>query len=181
MPIIKAQSDVKQRIKEQKTKELLVCEEAQTRLAEILSDAPSLIKFAGTEWEIRALRMGTQYLIANDICQLAKQEHSNYDDALQGLAASIPAIARMVTMVLLNDKNKIFQNGDVNQGYSKLFKRTYDTVLWNASRTDMGNLLQECILLLDVSFFMEALGIFQSLQQEVTRKKRTRIKIPEQK
>ena len=181
MPLVKAKSDVKQRQKQQRDKELFVSDEAQYRLAEILSDAPSIIKFAGTEWEIRPLRMGTQYLIANEICKLHKLEHANYDDAIQGLEASIPATAKMITLVLLNDKNKIFQNGDQNQGYSRLFKKTYDTVLWNAERNEMGDPFGECVSLLDVSFFMEALVIFQSLQQEITRKKRTRIKIPGQK
>ena len=41
MPIIKSQSKVKQQLKEQKQKELLVSDEAQNRLAAILADAPS--------------------------------------------------------------------------------------------------------------------------------------------
>lgn len=177
MSLVKAKSDVKQRLNSQKERDLFVSDEAQNRLADILADAPSIVKFVGTEWEVRPLRMGTQYLIAHEICQLHRMEHDKYDDALLGLEASIPSIAKMITLVLLNDKNKIFQNGDHNQGFSRLFKRTYDTVLWNAERNEMGDLFKECILLLDVSFFMEALVIFQSLQQEITRKKRTRTKI----
>ena len=38
--------------------------EAQERLAEILNDSPRVISLNGSEWEIRALRMGTQWLIA---------------------------------------------------------------------------------------------------------------------
>ena len=37
---------------------------AQERLVEILTDNPRLISLNGSEWAIKALRMGTQYLIA---------------------------------------------------------------------------------------------------------------------
>ena len=58
MPIIKAKSDVKQRIKQQERELLQVSDEAQNRLAEILADGFTVEKCAGTEWEIRPLRMG---------------------------------------------------------------------------------------------------------------------------
>ena len=45
-----------------KKKEVLPSEvalDAQERLAEILSDSPRLVSLNGTEWEVKALRMGT--------------------------------------------------------------------------------------------------------------------------
>ena len=177
MAIIKSKSDVKQRIRQQEAEALKVSDEAQNRLAEILADQPTIIKFAGTEWEIYALRMGTQYLMAHEICELSRKEHATYEDALQGVENAIPTIVKVITLVLLNDKNKIFQNGDQKQGFSKLFKRTCDTVEWSASREDMANLFGECLSLIDVSFFMEALGMLQIFRASVTEKKRTRTKI----
>ena len=177
MAIIKSKSDVKQRIRQREAEALKVSDEAQNRLAEILADQPTIIKFAGTEWEIYALRMGTQYLMAHEICELSRKEHATYEDALQGVENAIPTIVKVITLVLLNDKNKIFQNGDQKQGFSKLFKRTCDTVEWSASREDMANLFGECLSLIDVSFFMEALGMLQIFRASVTEKKRTRTKI----
>ena len=181
MAIIKAKSDVKQRIKQEHERELFVGEEAQNRLAAILADSPTIEKLAGTEWEVRALRFGTQYLIVKEVSDIKALEKATYDNVLIELASTIPAVCRCVTFVLLNDKNKIYQNGDQNAGFSKLFKRTYDTVLWNANRDDLARLLLDCLQMVDDSFFMEALGMLQIFRARVTEKKRTRIKIAGQK
>ena len=176
MPIIKAKSDIKQRLKQQQQEELRVSDESQNRLAEILSDAPSIEKLAGTEWEMRPLRMGTEYLIVQEVCKIKKEEDASYGDVLKSLLMSMPALANVLTLALLNDKNKIYQNGDANQGYSKLFKKTYDTVMWNADKAEMGRIMLDCLTLIDVSFFMEALGMLQIFRASVTEKKRTRKK-----
>lgn len=177
MPLVKAKSDVKQRLKEQKNKDLFVSEEAQNRLAAIIADAPSIEKFAGTEWEMRPLRFGTQYLIVDEVRKIKEMESATYENAIIGLAATMPATVTVVTLALLNDKNRIYQNGDPNQGYSKLFKRTYDTIMWNANNEELIKILWDCIQMVDVSFFMEALGMLQIFRAQVTEKKRTRTKM----
>lgn len=176
MALIKSQSKVKQQIKEQQRKELLVSEEAQNRLAEILADAPTIEKLAGTEWEMRPLRMGTQYLIVQEVCKVNKEEGATYGDVLKALLVSMPALCNVLALALLNDKNKIYQNGDPNQGYSKTFKRTVDTIMWSADKEDMAHIMFDCLLMVDVSFFMEALGMLQIFRASVTEKKRTRTK-----
>lgn len=181
MALYRAKSDIKQRMKRQEDAALFVGEESQNRLAAILADAPSIVKFAGTEWEIKPLRFGTQYLIVNEMCRLKDLEHRNYDDAITGLLNTIPSLCKVLTLVLLNDKSLIYQNGDSNAGFSKIFKKTYETVMWNAERNDLGNIIKECILLIDTTFFMEALGMLQIFRASVTEKKRTRKKISGQK
>ena len=176
MPIKKAKSDVKKRLKQQQEEELRVSDEAQNRLAEILSDAPSIEKLAGTEWEMRPLRMGTEYLIVQEVCKIKMEEDASYGDVLKSLMTSMPALANVLTLALLNDKNKIYQNGDANQGYSKLFKKTYDTVMWNADKAEMGRIMLDCLALIDVSFFTDALGMLQIFRASVTKKKRMRKK-----
>lgn len=181
MAIKKAKSDVKLRIKEQQEKELFVSEEAQNRLAEILADAPSIEKLAGTEWEMHPLRFGTQYLIVQEVCKIKKAENATYGDVLKEMLVQIPSLCHVLTLALLNDKNKIFQNGDTNAGYSRLYKRTYDTILWYAKREDLAHIMLDCLQMVDVSFFMEALGMLQIFRASVTEKKRTRIKTAERK
>ena len=78
---------------------------------------------------------------------------------------------------MLNDKNKIYQNGDPNQGFSRLFKKTYDTIMWHADKSDMASIMLDCLQMVDTSFFMEALGMLQIFRASVTEKKRTRKKI----
>lgn len=176
MAIIKAKSDVKEKMRQQEQEALKVSDEAQNRLAEILADSPSIEKLAGTEWEMRPLRMGTQYLIVNEVCKINKEEGATYGDVLKALLVSMPALCNVLALALLNDKNKIYQNGDANQGYSKMFKRTVDTIMWSADREDMANIMLDCLQMVDVSFFMEALGMLQIFRASVTEKKRTRTK-----
>jgi hypothetical protein len=177
MAIIKAKSDVKQRLKQEKKQELYVGEDSQNRLAKILADAPTIEKLAGTEWEMRPLRFGTQYLIVDEVRKIKEMEEATYENAILELANTIPAVCRVIVFALLNDKGRIYQNGDPNQGLSKLFKQTYNTVLWEADRKDMSKLMMDCLQMVDVSFFMEALGMLQIFRASVTEKKRMRKKI----
>ena len=43
-----------------------ISEEAMSRLVQIMNDSPTTLKLAGTEWEIRSLKPGTQWLIAEE-------------------------------------------------------------------------------------------------------------------
>jgi len=181
MPIIKAKSDVKQRMKQQEREILQVSDEAQNRLAEILADSPTIEKLAGTEWEMRPLRMGTQYLIVNEVCKINKADSATYGDVLKALMMSMPALCNVLTLALLNDKNKIYQNGDPNQGFSKLYKRTYDTIMWSADKNEMAHIMLDCLQMVDVSFFMDALAMLQIFRASVTEKKRARKKTAGQK
>ena len=42
---------------------------AMERLAQIMNDSPTIVKLQGTEWEIRALKPGTQWMIAEKTYQ----------------------------------------------------------------------------------------------------------------
>ena len=181
MPVKKAVSDVKQRLKTQEKQLLLISDEAQNRLADILADTPSVEKFDGTEWEMRPLRYGTQYRIVAEVCKINQAESATYGDVLKCMLVQIPATFKVLTLALLNDKNLIYQNGDENQGYSKLFKKTYSTIEWNANREELAKIMLDCLQMIDVSFFMEALGMLQIFRASVTEKKRTRTRIVEQK
>lgn len=181
MGIVTAKSDVKQKIRQKQKEELHVSDEAQNRLAAILADAPSIEKLAGTEWEMKPLRMGTQYLIVQEVCKINQAESATYGDVLKGLLSQMPATAHVLTLALLNDRNKIYQNGDTNAGYSKLYKQTYNTIMWSADINEMAKIMLDCLQMVDVSFFMEALGMLQIFRASVTEKKRTRIKTPKQK
>ena len=43
-------------------------DEAMARLAKIMNDSPTIIKLQGTEREVKALKPGTQWLIAEEAC-----------------------------------------------------------------------------------------------------------------
>lgn len=147
--------------------------EAQERLAEILNDSPRLVSLNGTEWEIRALRMGTQYLIAQEVIKINKVENANFGDIVKQFAVNIPSVLKILTFALLNDKNKIYENGDETRGFSELYEATYNTLSWDCEVSEFGNILLETLQLLDTSFFMESCRIVEMFKVATTARRTT--------
>lgn len=147
--------------------------DAQERLAEILNDNPRIVSLNGTEWEIRALRMGTQWLIAKKCIQVAKVESANFGDIVKQFAVNIPAVIEVLVLALLNDKKKIFKNGNENEGYSDLYQATYDTLLWECKTEEFGQIFLETLQLIDVSFFMESQRMLDIFREMTLARKRT--------
>lgn len=172
MAIIKAVNNSK---KEETVKKTVdnVSLKAQERLAEILNDSPHIVSLNGTEWEVRALRMGTQWLIANKCIQVAKVESANFGDIVKQFAVNIPAVIEVLVLALLNDKNKIFKNGNEKDGYSDLYQATYDTLLWECKTEEFGQIFLETLQLIDVGFFMESQRMLQIFREMTLTRKRT--------
>lgn len=174
--VIKAVSTKKQEI--EKAKQVPeVNLEAQERLVEILTDSPRIISLNGSEWAIKALRMGTQYLIAKKVIEIKRAEDNTFGDIIQQFAINIPAVIEVITLALLNDKNKIFKNGVDGGEYSELYETTYQTLMWECRVEDFGNLLLEILQLIDTNFFMESCRILEMFKMSTT----ARTKIKEQK
>lgn len=148
--------------------------DAQERLAEILNDSPRLVSLNGTEWEVRALRMGTQWLIAQKCVQVAKAEGANFGDIVKQFAVNIPAVVEVLVLALLNDRKKIYKDGDESKGFSELYKSTYETLMWDCKVEDFGNIFLEVLQLIDVSFFMESHRMLEIFREAtMTRKTKT--------
>ena len=171
--IIKAKNPKKQQIEEKRKSVGEVSLEAQERLAEILSDSPRLVSLNGSEWEIRALRMGTQYLIAQEVIKINKVESATFGDIVNQFAINIPSVLKILTLALLNDKNKIFKNGDERDGFSELYEATYNTLAWECNVSEFGNILLETLQLLDTSFFMESCRIVEMFRVATTARRTT--------
>ena len=147
--------------------------EAQERLVEILNDSPHLVSLAGTPYEVTTLRFGTQYLIAQEVIKINKVEHANYSDILKQFAINIPSLVRVIALCLLNDKNRIFQNGDERCGMSREYEALYETLLWEGNIDEYGELLLECLKMLDVSTFFQTLDILSVFKMAITGMKKT--------
>lgn len=145
--------------------------DSQERLAEILNDSPRLVKLNGTEWEIRALRMGTQWLIAKKCIEVAKVESANFGDIVKQFAVNIPAVLDVLTLALLNDRNKIFKDGNERNGYSDLYEATFNTLKWECNVEDFGNIFLEILQMIDVSFFMESCRILEIFRESTMARK----------
>ena len=149
--------------------------EAQERLVEILNDSPRLTSLNGTEYELRALRMGTQYLIAQEVIKINKAESATYGDIVKQFSVNIPSVVKVITLCLLNDKNRIYKDGVEHKGFSDEYQALYDTIMWQGNLNEYGTILLECLQMLDISTFMTALDILSVFKASVT-KKREKIK-----
>ena len=177
MAIVKAQlnEEIKKRIEGEKDA-LSVSLDAQQRLAEILNDSPRIVSLNGTEWEVRALRMGTQWLMAQKIIEIDKSESGTFGDVMKHFAVNIPAVLDIITLCLLNDRHKIYKDGEPTKGFSELYRATRNTLEWDCDVSQFGQLLFEVFQMIDVSFFTEALDMLQIFRAKVTEKKRMRKK-----
>lgn len=162
--VIKAKSTKKQEEREARSKKvgLEVSLDSQARLAEILNDSPRLVNLAGTEWEVRTLRQKVQWMIAEEVVKINKIEQgAGYGDIVKQFASNMPSVVKVITLALLNDRHKIFEDGIETNGFSELYKATYDTIAWEGKVEEYGNLLLEVLQLLDISFFMESHRILE--------------------
>ena len=139
--------------------------EAQERLVEILNDSPRLVALNGTEYEVRALKMGTQYLIAQEVIKINKVENANFGDIVKQFSINIPSVVKVIVLCLLNDKKRIYQDGVELKGFSEEYNALYETIMWEGNINEYGQLLLECLQLLDISVFMmvrDTLSIFRT-------------------
>lgn len=146
--------------------------DSQERLIEIMNNSPRVKNFAGTEWEIRALRPGTQWLIAEQAVKICKAETSNYGDVVKQFALNLPATATVITLGLLNDRNRIFENG-TSGAYSQEFQDTYNTVMWDTNQEEWISLLVEILSMLDIEVFFSITSSIQILRQKLLERKKT--------
>ena len=145
--------------------------EAQEQLVEILNDSPHLVSLVGTQWEVRSLRFGTQYLIAEEVVKINKANSADFGDIIKQFSVNIPAVVKVIVLCLLNDKKRIYRDGIEANGLSDEYHSLYDTIMWECKVEEFGNLLLECLQMLDVSAFFQALDIVQIFRANVTMKK----------
>lgn len=148
--------------------------DAQARLAEVMNDSPHIVDLNGTEWEIRALRMGTQWLISEKCLKIIKAEGATFGDILKQFKTNIPSLVEILVLALLNDKSKIYKDSNEHGGYSDLYYATYDTLMWECKVETFGMIFFEVLQLIDVSFFMESHRILEIFREAtMTRKTKT--------
>lgn len=139
-----------------------ISDEAMERLAQLMNDTPTLIKLKGTEFEIKALKPGTQWLIAEEACKIIKQEKMSMGDVIKELASNLPSVAKIITLAILNDKERI----------KKDYESVYDSIMWgDYDQRDWLYLLVEIMKLLDVDFFFASTNLIETLRQQTLSRK----------
>lgn len=146
--------------------------EAQERLIEIMNDSPRVRDFDGTRWELRALKPGTQWLIAQEAVSIQKEESANFSDVIRQFAVNTPSVAKVITLGLLNDRSRIFANGR-DGAFSEEYHQTLDAILWDTSQAGWLALLVEMLQMLDIEVFFSITSSIQILRQRLLERKTT--------
>lgn len=146
--------------------------EAQERLIEIMNNSPRIRSFDGTKWSITALKPGTQWLIAQEAIKICKADGAGMLDIIKQFAVNVPSVAKVITLALLNDRRRIFANGE-DGDFGEEYNTTYDTLMWDTSQASWLNLLVEIINMLDVEVFFSTISSIQILRQRLLERKTT--------
>lgn len=139
-------------IKKKEIKELPMS--AMERLAKVMNDSPTIVKMGKTEWAIKALRPGTQWLIAEEACKILKAEKGNMNDVIRQFSINIPSVVRVITFALLNDKDRIYKDYK-GKLLSDEFQAVYDTIMWETNPDNWIGLLVEVLNMLSMDYFFQ--------------------------
>lgn len=129
--------------------------DAMQRLAEIMNDTPTVMKMGKTEFAITALKPGTQWLIAEESCKIMKAEQGNFKDVIKQFSVNIPSVVHVITLAILNDKNRIFEDYK-SRKYSEEYQSVYDTIMWETSPDNWLSLLVEIMNMLSMDYFFQS-------------------------
>ena len=140
-----------------------VSDEAMERLVRVMNDTPTLVKLANAEWEVTALKPAVQNLIAKEACDINKVEKASFEDICKCFAQNLPSVVRIITLALLNDKERI----------EKDYQRVYETIMWESEMKDWGTLLVQVLELIDVGFFFQITESTQMFRQMSLARKTT--------
>ena len=152
---------------EKRENELL---DAQATLAEIMNNTPHKVNLEGTTYALTRLKKGTEMLICEEAIKVAKGENMAFGDIMKQLATNTPSIMRIITLAMLNDKNRIYKDGNELSGFSEEFEATYNTLMWDVT-DDNGiiEILMEILKMIDVRFFLTYSEVVKNLRNSMTR------------
>lgn len=144
--------------------------EAMERLVQVMTNSPTIAKLKNTEFAITALKPAVMWMIAEEANKIAIVEKASFSDVLKGLASEIPAVCRIITLALLNEKKLIEDE--------QKYQAVYDTLFWECDVKEWAQLLFEILNLLSVDFFFQSIELTQTFRTISLERK---MKIKEQK
>lgn len=141
--------------------------EEQKKLLTILNDSPTIIKFKDNkEVSIKPLRVYSKRLIA-EIAWNIKHTDENAENIILNMAKSIEPMARMIAIILCNDKftKDLVANEKLIQ--DKVIEIELESDNWE----DWGNILITTLNLLDIGFFFSITKLSQMFLEMTTENK----------
>lgn len=144
-----------------------VSDEAMKKLARLMNDSPTLLKLQGTEWEIHALKPGTQWLISEEACKILDNEKASMNDVIMEFGKNVTSVCRVITLALINDKS-------LTEKHNPRYDAIYDTLMWGGLNiSDWATLLFEILNLIDTDFFFASTNAIRTIRQTTLKRKMT--------
>lgn len=147
-------------------------EDAMERLAQVMNDSPTLVKLGEVGFPITALKPATQWLIAEEAIKIQKAEKANFADVIKQFAASYQSVISVLTLAILNDKDRIYKNPRTRELSDEYFA-VRDTIEWETNPKYWMNLLVEVINLLSLDFFFNVTESIMVLKEMALKRKMT--------
>lgn len=147
--------------------------EAQSRLVKVMNDSPSIVKMGKTEFAIKGLKPGTQWLIAEESLNIQKNEEGNFNDIIKQFAHNIPSVVKVLTLAILNDKNRIYSGGEPDNGFSEEYRSVYDTIMWETDSSNWIGLLVEIMNMLSLDYFFASTNAIETIREMALGRKMT--------
>ena len=147
-------------------------EDAMERLAQVMNDSPTLVKLGEAGFSITALKPATQWLIAEEAIKIQKAEKANFADVIKQFAASYQSVISVLTLAILNDKDRIYKNPRTRELSDEYFT-VRDTIEWETNPKYWMNLLVEVINLLSLDFFFNVTESIMVLKEMALKRKMT--------
>ena len=142
------------------------------KLAKVMNDTPTVVKMSKTEFPITALKPGTQWLIAEESCKILKAEKGNFADVIKQFSVNIPSVVRVITLAILNDKDRIFSNYK-NREYSEEYTSIYETIMWETKQENWIGLVVEIINMLSMDYFFQVTNAIAIIREMALGRKMT--------
>lgn len=142
-----------------------VSDEAMEKLARILNDTPVVVKVGDDAFKIRGLKPGTQWLIAEEACKIVREENMAMGDVIKQFAKNLPSVARVITLAILNDKDRI-EGEEYKELYARIMWGDFDLQKW-------AEVLFAVLNLIDVNFFYASTGAIQTVRTMTLDRKTT--------
>lgn len=146
--------------------------EAMERLSDIMNDTPVRVHTSIGDFDITALKPGTQWLIASEAVRIQKSEKGNFSDMIRHFAESLPAVARVIALAVLNDRDRIFKDYEARE-YSGEYRALYDSLMWESDHSEWAGILVRIMEMLSFDFFFDITSVIATLRDMTLERKMT--------
>lgn len=146
--------------------------EAQELLAQVLNNTPIPIVIAGETYQITALKLGVQNLIAEETCKIQKAQEGNMLDLYRQFAQSVPAVIRCLCYAVLNDKDRIFSDYH-KRIYSEEYQTLYDQLEWESDSSRWIEILVKVMQRINIDFFFQAVSMLTMIKDSAVKTRKT--------